>query len=122
MRERTGSTLSTDRALSNVKLARSSTPSLAPTPAPTTPRSRTVRGGGRAAVAFISGLVGLLVANLLLGPLAIGLGVSALRRRDGSRGRAILAIALGIADLAVFAALAVHSALGHGAIWHFGSF
>jgi predicted lipid-binding transport protein (Tim44 family) len=93
-------------------------PSATPARTASKPQAR-----GRAAAAFISGLTGLLVANLLLGPLAIGLGISALRRRESSRGRAVLAIVLGVADIAVFAVLATHAVLGHhGPIWRFGSF
>ncbi len=52
------------------------------------------------------GLVGLVAFNLLLGPLAIGLAVLALRRRTpAGAGRALLGLALGVADLAVLAAL-----------------
>ncbi|HEU5356065.1 MAG TPA: hypothetical protein VFU65_16445 [Actinocrinis sp.] len=75
---------------------------------------------GKSVVAFVSGLVGLLVGNLILGPLAIGLGIAALRGANPRRGRAVLAIALGVADLAVFAFLTLHSA-GHGVLWKFGS-
>jgi hypothetical protein len=76
---------------------------------------------GKSVVAFISGLVGLLVGNLILGPLAIGLGIAALRGANPRRGRAVLAIALGVADLAVFAFLTLRSASGHGVLWKFGS-
>ena len=77
--------------------------------------------GGKSVVAFISGLVGLLVGNLILGPLAIGLGIAALRGANPRRGRAVLAILLGIADLAIFAFLTLHSEAGHGVLWKFGS-
>jgi hypothetical protein len=77
-------------------------------------------GDGRAVVGFVSGLIGLLVGNLVLGPLAIALGVMSLRGGTKRRGRAALAVALGIADLLVFAALALHSTSGHGGLsWHF---
>lgn len=73
-----------------------------------------------AAVAFVSGLVGLLVANLLLGPLAIITGFVALRRDAHRRGRAVLGIALGCADIIVLVLLAAHSGAGHGsASWNF---
>ncbi|HEX4786963.1 MAG TPA: hypothetical protein VH372_00770 [Actinospica sp.] len=73
-----------------------------------------------AAVAFVSGLVGLLVANLLLGPLAIILGLVALRRDAGRRGRAALGLLLGFADIAVFLLLAAHSGAHHGTLsWNF---
>ncbi len=73
-----------------------------------------------APIAFISGLIGLLVANLVLGPLAIALGATALRRDRTRRGRAALALVLGLADLVVFAVLAVHAGVGHGSLgWRF---
>jgi hypothetical protein len=80
-------------------------------------------GGGKAVVAFISGLAGLLIANIALGPLAIGLGILALRDGTPRRGRAALGIALGVADLLVLAALALRSGAGAGhPTWRFGSF
>lgn len=77
--------------------------------------------GGKSVVAFVCGLVGLLVGNLVLGPVAIGLGIAALRGENPRRGRAALAIALGVADLAIFVFLTLHSAAGHGVLWKFGS-
>jgi hypothetical protein len=73
-----------------------------------------------AAVAFVSGLIGLLVANLLLGPLAIITGLVALRRDPGRRGRAALGVALGCLDIVVLVLLAVHSGAQHGGLsWSF---
>ncbi|MFV2121851.1 hypothetical protein ACE14D_26860 [Streptomyces sp. Act-28] len=60
---------------------------------------------GMAVAAFVLGLVGLLHLNLLLGPMAVRLALLALRRGTGHRRRALLGLALGVADLAVFAAL-----------------
>lgn len=75
-----------------------------------------------AAVSFVSGLVGLLVANLVLGPLAIVLGLIGLRADSGRRARATLGILLGIADIAVFVLLAAHAGAHHGSMsWHFFS-
>jgi predicted lipid-binding transport protein (Tim44 family) len=75
-----------------------------------------------AAVSFVSGLVGLLVANLLLGPLAVVLGVIGLRADSGRRARATLGILLGIADIAVFVLLAAHAGAHHGSMsWSFFS-
>lgn len=71
---------------------------------------------GKAVIGFISGLVGLLFGNIVLGPIAIALGTMALRGSTGRRGRAALAIALGVADLVLFAVLAVHSANAHGSV------
>jgi hypothetical protein len=73
-----------------------------------------------AAVSFVSGLVGLLVANLVLGPLAIVLGLIGLRVDSGRRARAVLGIVLGIADVAVFVLLAAHAGAHHGSLsWSF---
>ena len=73
-----------------------------------------------AAVSFVSGLVGLLVANLLLGPLAIVLGLVALRNESGRRARATLGVVLGLADIALFFVLAAHSGAHHGSLsWNF---
>lgn len=84
-------------------------------------RSEARDNSGKSVVAFVSGLVGLLVGNLILGPLAIGLGIAALRGANPRRGRAMLAIALGVADLAIFAFLTLRSEAGHGVLWKFGS-
>ncbi|MFF8271484.1 DUF4190 domain-containing protein [Streptomyces sp. NPDC016562] len=76
---------------------------------PAHPRPRT-RGRYRdadamAVTAFVLGLVGLLVMNLLLGPIAIVLGSLALWRHTTRPGRARLGITLGVADLVVLAFL-----------------
>ncbi|MEU0100291.1 hypothetical protein [Streptomyces sp. NPDC006267] len=60
---------------------------------------------GLAVASFVLGLVGLLVFNILLGPTAIVMALLALARRTRRRGRARLGLALGVADLAVLAAL-----------------
>ncbi|MED7821515.1 DUF4190 domain-containing protein [Streptomyces chiangmaiensis] len=54
-----------------------------------------------AVASFILGLLGLLVLNVLLGPIAITLATVALWRGTGRRGRAILGLGLGVADLVV---------------------
>ncbi|MEU6381587.1 DUF4190 domain-containing protein [Streptomyces sp. NPDC046909] len=59
---------------------------------------------GMAVAAFILGLVGLLVLNVFLGPIAIALAVVALWRGTARRGRAFLGLGLGIADLVVLVA------------------
>ena len=75
-----------------------------------------------AAVSFVSGLVGLLVANLLLGPLAIVLGLVGLRADSGRRVRATLGILLGVADIVVFVLLAAHAGAHDGSLnWSFFS-
>ena len=75
-----------------------------------------------AAVSFVCGLVGLLVANLVLGPLAIVLGAMGLRADKNRRVRAVLGILLGVADIAVFLFLAAHSSAHHASLsWNFFS-
>jgi hypothetical protein len=85
--------------------------------------ARSTGSGGKAVAGFLSGLVGLLFANLLLGPLAITLGILALRDDTPRRARAVLGIGLGVADIVVFAALMLHSvAVSGGPTWRFSSF
>ncbi|EFL19411.1 hypothetical protein [Streptomyces sp. C] len=74
-------------------------------PARTATRARAGDGDAMAVAAFVLGLVGLLVMNLLLGPTAVVLGVLALRRHTARPGRACLGVALGVADLVVLACL-----------------
>ncbi|MFD4954425.1 DUF4190 domain-containing protein [Streptomyces sp. NPDC058451] len=59
---------------------------------------------GMAVASFVLGLLGLLVLNLFLGPVAIVLAGVALWRGTGRRGRALLGLILGIADLVVLLA------------------
>ncbi|GAB2875745.1 hypothetical protein GCM10027074_49610 [Streptomyces deserti] len=59
---------------------------------------------GMAVASFVLGLVGLLVLNVFLGPIAIVLASVALWRGTQRRGRAWLGLCLGIADLVVLAA------------------
>ncbi|WP_405013478.1 DUF4190 domain-containing protein [Kitasatospora sp. NBC_01539] len=81
-------------------------------------RATTAEGDQMAVGAFLLGLPGLLIFNLVLGPVAIVLGTLALVRGTARRGRALLGIALGVADLAVLAAVTV---AGHGTIWRLGA-
>ncbi|MFI6566708.1 DUF4190 domain-containing protein [Streptomyces sp. NPDC050534] len=66
----------------------------------TTPRRD---ADGMAVASFILGLLGLLVLNVFLGPIAIALAAAALWRGTARRGRAFLGLTLGVADLAVLA-------------------
>lgn len=84
-------------------------------------RPRPVSSAVRAGV--LLGAVGLFVLNLVFGPIAIGIGISALRRgtRTGwERAAAVASVILGAADVTVMAVLVAMS-LAHGTLtWHFG--
>lgn len=67
--------------------------------APATGRTGTRDADGMAVASFILGLLGLLVLNLVLGPIAIVLAAVALWRGTARRGRALLGMTLGVADL-----------------------
>lgn len=69
--------------------------------APATRRTAPRDADGMAVASFILGLLGLLVLNLFLGPVAIALAGVALWRGTGRPGRAALGLTLGIADLVV---------------------
>ncbi|MET9850733.1 MULTISPECIES: DUF4190 domain-containing protein [Streptomyces] len=74
---------------------------------PTRPAARR-RGrdaDGMAVASFVLGLLGLLVLNLFLGPIAIVLAALALKRGTTRRGRAFLGLGLGVADLVILAVL-----------------
>lgn len=85
---------------------------------PAAPVKRPTRDAdGLAVASFVLGLVGLLVMNLLLGPAAIVMAIVALARSTARRGRALLGLALGVADLGILAFLVT----GNGAVtWNFG--
>ncbi|NEB03131.1 DUF4190 domain-containing protein [Streptomyces sp. SID13726] len=69
-----------------------------------TPRTGARDADGMAVASFILGLVGLLVLNVFLGPIAIVLASVALWRGTQRRGRAYLGLGLGVADLLVLLA------------------
>ncbi|MFE9857092.1 DUF4190 domain-containing protein [Streptomyces sp. NPDC005780] len=84
---------------------------------PASPRRSTRDADGLAVASFVLGLVGLLVMNILLGPAAIVMALVALARSTARRGRALLGLALGIADLVILAFLVT----GNGVVaWNFG--
>ncbi|WP_328224065.1 DUF4190 domain-containing protein [Streptomyces sp. NBC_00104] len=70
-----------------------------------TARPRGRDADGMAVASFVLGLLGLLVLNLFLGPIAVVLAAVALKRGTTRRGRAYLGLGLGIADLVVLATL-----------------
>ncbi|MFI5797230.1 DUF4190 domain-containing protein [Streptomyces sp. NPDC051677] len=72
--------------------------------APDTSRTGVRDADGMAVASFILGLLGLLVLNVFLGPVAIVLAAVALWRGTARRGRAYLGLTLGIADLVVLVA------------------
>ncbi|WP_328343640.1 DUF4190 domain-containing protein [Streptomyces violaceus] len=72
--------------------------------APATRRTGIRDTDGMAVASFVLGLLGLLVLNIFLGPIAIVLASVALWRGTGRPGRAYLGLGLGIADLLVLAA------------------
>lgn len=73
---------------------------------------------GMAVASFVLGLIGLLLFNAVFGPCAIVLGTLALARETRRRGRALLGIMLGIADVAL---LIVLLTLNQSVFWQFGS-
>lgn len=72
---------------------------------------------GMAVASFVTGLVGLLVLNLILGPAAIILAVIALRRNTPRRSRAYLGLGLGIADLVVLGVLTLAQGAAPWTVW-----
>ncbi|MBV7671135.1 DUF4190 domain-containing protein [Streptomyces halstedii] len=72
---------------------------------PRAPRASSREADGLAVASFVLGLLGLLVMNILLGPAAIVMACLALARSTARRGRALLGLALGVADLVVLAVL-----------------
>jgi hypothetical protein len=69
-----------------------------------TRRPGTRDADGMAVASFILGLLGLLVLNVFLGPVAIALASVALWRGTARKGRAFLGLGLGVADLIVLVA------------------
>ncbi|GGZ77367.1 DUF4190 domain-containing protein [Streptomyces echinoruber] len=72
--------------------------------APATRRTGIRDTDGMAVASFVLGLLGLLVLNVFLGPVAIVLAAVALCRGTGRPGRALLGLTLGVADLVVLVA------------------
>ncbi|HEV7629101.1 MAG TPA: DUF4190 domain-containing protein [Streptomyces sp.] len=71
---------------------------------------------GMAVTSFVLGLLGLLVLNVVLGPIAVVLAVRSLKRGTRRRSRAMAGLVLGVADIVVFAVLVAsdNSALAPG--------
>ncbi|WP_035844567.1 hypothetical protein [Kitasatospora azatica] len=79
-----------------------------------TPTTRRTEADGMAVASFVLGLIGLLLFNVVLGPLSLVLGSLALARGTARRGRALLGLTLGVADLVI---LVVAIATSHGTLW-----
>jgi hypothetical protein len=80
------------------------------------------RTNGLAIASLICGIVGLLLFNVILGPIAIVLGVVSLKQAV-TRGRAGMAkagIILGIIDLVIFGVLIAAAASNGGLNWYVG--
>ncbi|MFF7988392.1 DUF4190 domain-containing protein [Kitasatospora xanthocidica] len=78
----------------------------------------TAEADNLAVASFLLGLPGLLLFNIVLGPIAITLATLALARGTSRRGRAVLGLVLGIASLAI---LAFTTATSHGVLMDFSS-
>ena len=74
----------------------------------------------RAVAALALGAIGLFIFNIVLGPLAIVLGVAAAaghRAGKADRVTGLAGVALGMADLAVLAVLTIDQMSGGGLSW-----
>lgn len=81
------------------------------------------RSNGLAIAGLVCGLVGLLLANFILGPLAIifgGVGWSRANKGASHKGMAIAAVILGVVDILVYVVLLVAFAKHGGFSWHVG--
>jgi hypothetical protein len=79
---------------------------------------------GLAIAGLVCGIIGLVLFNFILGPLAIIFGGVAVRRASqgaGHRGMAWAGVVLGIIDVLIFVALIAAAASNHGHFyWHVG--
>ncbi|MEU3958896.1 DUF4190 domain-containing protein [Streptomyces buecherae] len=97
--------------------AATATPPATTEPTTTRHADRPRDADGMAVAAFVLGLIGLLVFNLVFGPCAIALATLALLRGTHRKGRAFLGLTLGVADLVVlFSLLAANDTV----TWQFG--
>lgn len=93
------------------------------TPSPSPARTRddsTARrrdADGMAVASFVLGLIGLLLFNAVFGPCAIVLATLAIARQTQRRGRALLGLALGIADIVLLIVLVT---MDNTVFWQFG--
>jgi hypothetical protein len=91
-----------------------------------TENAPTTRAGsnGLTIAGLVCGIIGLVIFNFMLGPLAIIFGGVGLRKASqgaGHRGMAWAGLVLGIIDVLLFVVLIVVAANGHGHFyWHVG--
>ncbi|MEU1902984.1 DUF4190 domain-containing protein [Streptomyces hygroscopicus] len=86
-------------------------------PSRTSPARARRDADGMAVASFVLGLIGLLLFNAVFGPCAIVLGTLAIARETRRKGRALLGLTLGIADVVL---LIVLLTLNHSVFWQFG--
>jgi Domain of unknown function (DUF4190) len=92
----------------------------APPPPPGYGYQQQQTSNGMAVAALVCGIVGLLIANIILGPLAIIFGGIALSRANKGAPRKTMAIwglALGILDVVIFVVLVIAYS-GNGFYFH----
>ncbi|MGW5443115.1 DUF4190 domain-containing protein [Streptomyces asiaticus] len=87
-------------------------------PSRTSPVRARQDADGMAVASFVLGLIGLLLFNAVFGPCAIVLGTLAIARNTRRRGRALLGLTLGIADVVL---LIVLLTVNQSVFWQFGS-
>ncbi|MBA6438994.1 DUF4190 domain-containing protein [Streptomyces sp. DSM 41524] len=86
-------------------------------PSRTSPVRARQDADGMAVASFVLGLIGLLLFNAVFGPCAIVLGTLAIARNTRRRGRALLGLTLGIADVVL---LIVLLTVNQSVFWQFG--
>ncbi|WP_320777383.1 DUF4190 domain-containing protein [Streptomyces sp. CRN 30] len=86
---------------------------------PAASRSRT---NGLAVASLICGIIGLFIASVILGPVAIVLGAVGMRQvsAKGGAGMAKAGIVLGILDVVLFVVMLAVSASNGGFSWYVG--
>ncbi|MER7787699.1 DUF4190 domain-containing protein [Streptomyces sp. NPDC097640] len=93
----------------------------APSPSPAGARddsaARRRDADGMAVASFVLGLIGLLLFNAVFGPCAIVLATLAIARQTQRRGRALLGLALGFADIVLLIVLVT---VDNTVFWQFG--
>jgi hypothetical protein len=86
------------------------------------PRTRTGTNG-LAVAGLVCGIVGVFLANFILGPLAVifgGIGLSRSKRGAGGHGMALAGVILGIVDIVLYVVLIAVVSTHGGFSWHAG--